>query len=368
MNALLTVLRKTLVFSFYRQNAGLFFAVLMLAGSFLRASDHIALAESAVHSPFMLGLYQTFWGLYTVFATRFAVNTIRQTEVLHLFRLVPTPRRWLGLLTVQYGLLNPVLAYTAFVGWISWQQGTQGSSLQLLAGAVFMLVVPVFWLDYALRTPTRQSGMIRFGVNWHERFTTPYPLFFIRHLGTNQPVMLFMTKGGTCLLTLGILALYPTDDYDSRLLALGALLTALIHSTLVYHLYQFEHERLSLLRNLPILIQKRLLNYALVFALLLIPEAILLVRYWPTGVSVGTLAGSWFFSHSVLLLQFALLLPRHRSPDRLMPLLSGLLLIFFLCIMYQLPVWGLSLVSWFVASAVFTRFYLKSVWITEATD
>ncbi|MBC8151384.1 MAG: hypothetical protein H7Z72_00580 [Bacteroidetes bacterium] len=367
MNALTTVLRKTIVGPFYRQNAGLFFVVLMLAGSFLRAGDHVALAEAAVHSPLMLGLYQAFWVLYTVFATRFAVGVIQRTDILYQFRLIPMPRRWLGWLAVQYALLAPILAYTAFVGWISGQQGTTGSTWQLTAGAVVMLISPLFWLDHTLRTPNRQP-LVGFGGGWHNRFTTPYLLFFIRYLTKNQLMLLVLTKGGTGLLMLGVLNLYPTDDYDIRLLNLGALLVGVGHSTMAYHLYQFEHERLALLRNLPVQNSRRLLHYAVVMAVLLVPEAILLLRYWPIGVSLGALAGVWAFGHSVFLLQFTLLLPRHRSLDQLMPVVSGLLLLFFLCIMYRLPGWGLSLFNWLAATVLFIRFYLKSVWVTEAPE
>lgn len=368
MKALLTILRKTLVYPFYRDNAGLLFAVLMLAGSFLRAGDHIALAEAAVHSPIMLIGYQALWLLYTLFATRYAVGVIRRNDVLYLFRLVPTPQRWLGLVTVQFLLLNPVLIYTAFVSWISGQQGTVMSTIQLATGYAAMLILPIFWLEHTLRTPNRQPLTARFRGRWHEWFTTPYQLFFIRHLIKNQPVGFFLTKGGTVLLTLGILNLYPTDDYDTRLLLLGALVVAIIHSTIAYRLYQFEHERLALIRNLPIPAQKRLLNYALIFAVVLVPEGVLLVRYQPTGVTLETVLGVWAFGLSVLLLQFTLLLPRHRSIDQLTTLLFSLLLGFFLGIMYRLPGWGLAVFNGLVASVVFFRFYPKSVWITEATD
>ncbi len=368
MNALPTVLRKTIVEQFYRQNAGLFFVVLMLAGSFLRAQEHIALAEAAVHAPFMLGLYQVLWLTYTLFATRFAVGVIRQTEVLYYFRLVPTPRRWLGLLVVQFVLLDPILLYTAFVGWISVEQHTGPSTIQLIAGAVLMLVLPVFWLDYALKTPNRQSLTANVGAAWRERFTTPYPLFFIRYLLSDQPVLFFLTKAGSVLLMLGILNLYPTDDYDVRLLALGLLFVAVSHSSMMYHLYQFEHERLALLRNLPVPVSRRLGTYALIIALLLLPETILLVRYQPDDLSMGVIASVWAFGHSLILLLFTLLFVRHRQPDQMLPVVFGLLLVGFLTIMYQLPLWALSVLGWVMATGIFTRYYPRSTWETASPD
>lgn len=368
MKALPTVLRKTIVEQFYRQNAGLFFVVLMLAGSFLRAQEHIALAEAAVHTPFMLGLYQMLWLAYTLFATRFAVGVIRQTDVLYYFRLVPTPRRWLGLLAAQLVLLTPILVYATFVGWISVQQRTGLSTVQLIAGAVLMLVLPVFWLDYALKTPNRQSLTANVEAAWRERFTTPYPLFFIRYLLSDQPVLVFLTKGGTVLLMLGILNLYPTDDYDVRLLALGLLFVAVSHSSMMYHLYQFEHERLSLLRNLPIPVSRRLGTYALIIALLLLPEGILLLRYRPIDLSIGVIAGVWAFGHSLMLLLFTVLFVRHRQPDQMLPVVFALLLAGFLTIMYQLPLWGLSVLGWAIAIGLFTHYYPRSTWETASAE
>ncbi len=368
MNVLPAVLRKTIVGQFYRQNAGLFFVVLMLAGSFLRLPEHMALAQAAVHTPFLLGLYQTLWLVYTLFATRFAVGVIRQTEVLYHYRLIPTPQRWLGLLAVQSMVLLPILAYMAFIGWISSQQHTNLSSVQLAVGAVLMTTLPIFWLDYALKTPNRQPLTTRIRLPWRERFTTPYGLFFIRHLFIDQPALLFITKTGTSLLTLGILSLYPTDDYDVRLLALGALFMALSHSGIIYQLYQFEHQRLALLRNLPIPAGQRLATYALIITLLLLPETILLIRYQPDDLSIGIIASVWAFGHSLILLLFTLLLIRHRQPDQLLPIVSGLLLVGFLTIMYQLPLWGLSALSWAMAGGLFVRYYPQSAWETDSPD
>ena len=368
MNVLPVVLRKTIVGQFYRQNAGLFFVVLMLAGSFLRAQEHIALAEAAVHTPFLLGLYQALWLLYTLFATRFAVGVIRQTEVLYYFRLVPTLRRWLGLGAVHVMLLIPILVYMAFVGSISVEQQTTVSTLQLIAGAVLMLMLPLFWLEYALKTPNRDSLTAAVGAAWQTRFTTPYNLFFIRYLLSYQPLLLFLTKVGTVLLMLGVLNLYPTDEYDVRLLALGILVTAVSHSSVMYHLYQFEHERLALLRNLPIPLSRRLGRYALLIALLLLPEGVLLFRYRPDELSIGVIAGVWAFGHSLVLLLFSILFIRHRDLDRVLPIVFAMLLAGFLTIMYQVPLWGLSCLCWGLAIGLFVHYYPRSTWESTATD
>lgn len=366
MTPVLTILRKVIVNSFYRQNAGLLFVVLLMAGSFMRGQDHIALAEYAVNSPFLLGLYQVLWAAYTLHASRFTVRLFRENEVLYHLRLIPATRRFVSLFITQLLLLQPVLLYTAFVFWISLQTGTPLSGLQLLVGTIGFCLLPLLGYNYSLRhpNPAYRTAVLRERLTrW---FTTPPLLFFPRYLLHRQPVLLFLTKGSTILLLLALLWLYPTDDYDIRLLALGLLVTALSHSTMLYQLYQFEHEQLVLLRNLPISMSKRILQYAALMALLLLPEALLLVRYQPATLSASNVTSVWTFGHSLLLVQFGLLLPRHRQLDQLLPQVFGLLIGYFFLIMYQCPLWVLSSLNWAGGSWLIFNYYARSTWETAS--
>lgn len=367
MMAILTnVLTKTIVKPFYRQNAGLLAVVFLIAGSFLRAVEHITLAEVAIRTHFVLAIYAGIWALYGFHTTRFAARVLNDETILHHLRLIPRPIQWAVLVFTQLQLLLPVLVYAGFVATLAIKAGLWLSLTAILLTMILLATWPLLWYTYILRHPAteRLSGSI--GSWFSQRFTTPYLLFFLRYLLSRQPVLLFLTKTGTLLVLLGLMALYPTDDYDLRLFGLGGLLVALAHITIIYRLYQFEHESLVLYRNLPVSLPQRLFRYMIQTAVLLLPEAILLIRYLPQDQSLWAILSVWAFTHSLVMVQFGLLLRRHRLPDELFPTLFWLLLGGFFTIMYQLPVWLLAMTGWLAASGLFMRYYPRSVWETGA--
>lgn len=362
MKAIITVLTKTIVWQFYRQNAGLLAVVFLIAGSFLRAIEHITLAQVAVHSLFIFAFYLAIWALYTLHATRFFVRAIRQHTILYHARLLPRRIRLTGLYITQLQLLLPVLMYAGFMLVISLQEKTHTASLLLISSVLMLSALPLSWIHYTLLAPNPERAVTRLTTQFGQRLTTPYGLFFIRYLLQHQPILLLLTKVGTLLLTVGILLLYPTDSYDIRLLGLGMVFVAVGHVAVVYQLYQFEHERLTLYRNLPVSLFQRLLRYVFLLGILFLPEGLILIRNAPADLSVFALVSVWMFGHSVLLLQFTSLLKQFRPLDKFLPTLFWFSIGGFFFIMYRIPLWCLAFCGWGVGSWLFFTYYWKSVW------
>ncbi|MFD1143840.1 hypothetical protein ACFQ4C_22110 [Larkinella insperata] len=362
MKALWTVPEKLIVRQFYLQNSGLFLVVLLLGFGFLSSNEHIALATYALHDSVFLAGYVALWLLYTAYVIHFQRQLLHTTNLLQFFRLIPAVKRLSVFYLLNLQLLAPVVLYAGFMLWVGVQQRTTtaNGSLILIAGTLSLLPLP--FIERALHNPNPELFTGYLG-NWlRQTLTTPYGLFFIRYLFREQPITLLLTKAGSCLLTAGILLLYPTDDYDIRLLSLGMLLSAAFHAGVVFELYQFEARQLMLLRNLPLPLARRLLLYGGIQALLLIPEALLLIVRGPETVSLLDLAGVWFLGFSLLWLQFAALLTRHQPRDRFVATLFWPLIAFFLLIMYRLPAGSLASLSIVVATSLFIRNFYRSTW------
>lgn len=177
------------------------------------------------------------------------------------------------------------------------------------------------------------------------------------------------------LIWFGILKLYATDhyqinllrapDYDLRLLGLGTLLVGLGHATVVYEQYKFEHTWLASYRTLPLPDWQRWLRYAGTFALLLLPELILLLFNLPVDKPAVLSVGAWAFGLSLLSLQHGLLLRVYRTPDRTMTYLYIMLIVYFLLIMFQIPLWLLATVNLLASGWLFKRYYWSSAWGEE---
>lgn len=365
MRGLWTLPEKLIVRQFYLQNTGLFLVVLLLGFGFLSSNEHIALATYALHDGFFLAGYLILWLLYTFYTIRFSWQLIQTTDLLQLFRLIPAAKRLLILYLLNMQLLAPVIVYASFVFWVGTQQRTDRMNGTLLLTVGFLSLLPLPFLERALQNPRPEQFAGSLGTWLRQRLTTPYLFFFIRFLFREQPATVFLTKAGSCLLTLGILALYPTDDYDIRLLSLGMLLSAAFHAGVIFELYQFEATQLLLIRNLPLPVWKRWSLYGTMMSLLLGPEAVLLLDKRPTDVPMLATVGVWLFGLSLLLLQFTTLLARHRARDRFILTLFWPLIGYFFLIMYQFSAWLLFLITAITATGLFIRNFYQSAWEPE---
>ncbi len=369
------ILTKTLVYPFYRQNAGLLWIAGLLAGGFMRSSDHIALATYAVSSGLVLALYVGIWLLYTLLATRFAVSMINRYDVLLHLRLVKPLQRWAGLGVAQLLLMGPAVGYAWFVGRIAAQEGQMWAVVAIGASLLLLLMAGLAWYEYALRHPNPVSRWAVWVNRLRSYINTPYGLFYLRYLLNEQATLFWRTKLGTGLIWIGMLKLYATDhyqinlfrtpDYDLRLIGLGGLLVGLGHATMVYEHYRFEHQWLPIYRNMPVANWRRWAGYVGQFALLLLPEALLLLYHLPADQPLWRSLGAWAFGVSLLSVQHGLLFRVHRTPDRSMTVVYIMLIAYFLFIMFRIPLWLLATANLLASGWLFKRYYWTSAWEGE---
>lgn len=366
------MLTKTVIIPYYRANAGLLTVVAVIAGSFMRAQEHIALATYAVHSGGLLLWYFGLWALYMAFATRYGCGVFRTYDLLQHLRLFPAPKRWWALMQMQAALLLPVIAYALFVVKTAVDEKQSWAIYATGMAIVLLIISPLPAYEYVLRHPNPVGWLAGVGSALRRKFTTPYGLFFVRYLLKSQPFLLATTKIGTCLAWVALFRLYATDhahinflrtpDYDIRLLGLAALIVGLSHASIVYAHYQFEHQYLTLYRNMPVSTRQRWFRYVGQFALLLLPEFLLMLREWPVSQPVGAVLAVWIFAMSLLSLQHGLLLRLHRQIRETMTYLYIMLIAYFLLIMFRVPLWFIGGATLAAAGWLFSRYYWRSAW------
>lgn len=367
MISVVSILRKTLVVEYYRLNTGFLFLVLMFAFGILRPEDHIALSAYVFASPFLLVLVFVFFALYhlkTVFFVRQRLLWDSH-DFLYQLILIPQWQRWVLLLYVQVMLWLPVVLYAGFVGYYGWKFGQQKA---VITTFFYILLVPLTGVaayEYRLSRPNPDTKLSAFSGYLNRRFTKPYWSYFILYLFKENPVLLFLTKGFTCFIVLGVCKIYPTDTYDERLLSLGALTIGLVHSVLLLHLYEFEHLQLPLLRNLPLTLRQRATQYFLLFTLLLLPEILFLVRYLPKTVSWLYAIQCWGFMMGLLWLIFGRFLQRHYIMDTLLRQAFYTFFSGFFLVMFRVPAGALTVVTLLLGLWLFQRFYYQSEYIVH---
>ena len=357
------ILQRTLVRVFYLRHAGFLGVTLYLAFGFMRASDHEAIMEAALISPFLLAGFVATWTLYTLRAVSFVRKTLSAPELtfLQTLRLLPGPRRWLLWAGVFWNVLGPVVGYAAWTASVGIKRGATGPVVVVLLSVLVLWVAAIRATDWRLHRP--QPEPLRLPAR---RFMLPYWLFFPAYLTRHRPLIVALTKVVSCLLLTGICRLYPTDDYDERLLLIGLILSVITHAGLCQQFGAFETRNLLLLRNMPFSVWQRLGFYALTYALLWLPEALILLRNWPDSGWPGIESPGpapvfgillWLTGLAWLLAMHSLVYNRPDDVDWWFRRVFAGVIVGTVLIMFGVPVW-----AWFIAGLAVVSFSVRQTY------
>lgn len=293
------ILHLTLVQQYYRQNALFIFVILMGAFGFLSGREHITLIRHALHQPTVLYVAFFFWALHSLKVTAFGLRALalRENEFLHHLHLFSRGQRILAFFLVLFQLIPLTFLYALCMAVVAWQEQKWGTGI---AGILFHLVMCLLGAGLMEMKFTRPDWRLpRFLPRW----SLPFPewSFFPYYLVTRQTVLFFLSKVFSVGLLLIVCVLFPTDDYDVRLLGLGAVLAAFGSTVIFQNWIFYEWRYFDFVRNLPLGIPQRFAKYASVIFLLVLPEWLVLLRNWPWALGWMDLGRVAFLLYGVSL-------------------------------------------------------------------
>lgn len=362
MKTLFSIFNETIIKEYYRQNAVFLFAVLMFAFGFLRAIEHITIIRSALMHPSLLALVFAIWALHAVKVTLFTLRLLesKQNEFLYHARLFPAIKRFGTFCLVQLSLIQLTFLYALAMIKFGIDEQNWLAVVYILLFNMLIVFLGATIYEYRIQRPNAEQVRSKPIQKFFAEFRTPAYLFFVRYLFAKQPVLLLLTKLFGCLILMGMCNLYPTDDYDERLLSLGGLFVAAGHTVICQQYFTFENRFLLIVKNLPLTYIKRLVSFTIAYAILLLPETIVLVRNLPDGVNYGFAGMVLVFVWSMVFLNHHVQYINGISYDAFMQRLFFTGILFLLLIMFKVPVIVITLVNIFIAILVFRKHYFKS--------
>ncbi|WP_367915487.1 hypothetical protein [Leadbetterella sp. DM7] len=349
------ILYLTIVREYYRQNAIFIFAVLMFAIGFLRGNEHLAIINEALRSPFILSCIFLLWILYALKVTLFALRFLsqRSSEFLYHIRLFSPAKRIWAFMNLQFSLIQLAFTYAVLMIGKGILEKTWWAILAIVVVNLVVVVAGALVYEYRIRRPNSRQDVTRKYANLS--FTTPQFLFYPQYLLTRQTVLLLITKSFTAFVIMGVCYLYPTDDYDIRLISLGCLLAAFSQSVILQNLHFFERMYFDMYRNMPVSGLRWFLNYLLTLAVILLPEAVVLARNFPAGPGLadGVLQFVFLFSVTVVLLHYQIFVAGNNESGFQVVFFSGVLLA--ILVMFRIPAWAFSAAGLLLAYGMLKR-------------
>jgi len=297
-----TLFRST-VGEFYRQRAGFFLIVILLAFGFLSAREHVGIAVFLLADKYGMISLAIVWVLYTLMAQIFwnALWSSPGYSFVYHARLLPAARRfsWLGVLAA--GFLIPPLLYGAWIVNVALGEGIFDRSIPVLCIWAGMWLVLILWANRKLSN--QDTAVSKKNVPAALRFKRPVSWVFwtLEWLLREKSLTLLLCKAGSLLFTITTLAYYGTDDYDLRLPAIGLSMAVLANIGLSYEVFHWETNIWPWARSLPISFLTRTGRLILVHFLLLAPDFLLTIRYGYHLLGFDEMSKIFFLQLSVLL-------------------------------------------------------------------
>lgn len=331
------ILQKVLVNHFYAVNAGFFlFAFFVLFGlPYQPLGFHRSLIDGIVRSQAFLGVVMISWVLYLLKCMDYTILQLAEQRQNFLFCLnsQKTKNTYWYLVYVQGCLYMPVLMYAGCIVATALFRHLYLVATEVTLFTIAALMVPAYF--YLLSIQKRLAStrfvfprLVSFHVRKH---LFAIPLFY---LWKERKQMVFVTK----LFSLGVLylfiELYEPDHNDVRPQLLCLLLVAGAHSSIVFQLRLLEEDYMAFSKNLPVTSAKRFLGLLLMFAVLLLPECLLLWRGYGRHFIAADYPQLILFTIALTILFYVTLLLENNTMEQYIPKVFSIMAALFFIILY----------------------------------
>jgi hypothetical protein len=230
---------------------------------------HYSLIIGIFKTPYFMLLVLFAWFLYARKYTTFVSAIIRKPEYafMHVFNQLPIFKRFLLFFFVAFSLLLPILLYAVLIITVGWQQHFK-TSVILITGYLLLLCIAPAIRHISLLKDTSKN--IRKRIQW----IAVYPVILIRYIINQQTILWLSLKLFTCVILYCAAQNNNSFNYDAASIFIFFNFGIIAHGVLIFRTREFEEKYLSFYRGLQVSLLKRLLEYALVYFILLIPEFI----------------------------------------------------------------------------------------------
>jgi hypothetical protein len=304
VNSATNVVYKILAREFYRLNSGFFLFIGTLTFGFMSGIEHKALAEYFVSAPYLILIPVSVWIFYAGKILSFNTSQIylpRNRALFHIPFLSPGDQ-WI--ITSQCFLLQflPALAYGAFLSAVALRMdGYQsvlliGMTLFCCCAAGSAIMIKLFHRPHREQSVSALKGFLD---NYYQK---PILQFYAEWLLRERTLQVAGIKLFNGALIWAICRLYAVENYDWRLMAMVLSACGIANLPLIFHLVRFEHIHISWIKNLPVGLPQRYLHLTTVAIAFLIPEWVVLVKYFPENLNMNWMVLTLVYAMSISLL------------------------------------------------------------------
>lgn len=361
------ILFRSFVKPFYRENAAFFVFVFTVMFYIVGMVDGAGLFE--YHQTLVTGMLKNYgfllfvfaaWFLYTRKIVAFITGVMHRPEYtfLCIYNCLDKAKQFTLFFLIEVWLLLPVLLYSVFIVITGWRQHLYLPVLLVVVFLLLLCFLAALRHVYVLNNLYKKPVLPRIKVKGWLELSSAYPVILLRFVANQQKIMWIGLKVFTCSLLYLIARNNTLSSSDIHLTFLFFNFGVFANGVLVFRIREFEETYLTFYRGVPVSLLKRLLEYALVYFILLLPEFITAGLLAPVHLQYSDAIQFSLCGYSLLLLMNSITFLQSFSAKEYLPVL---LLIFSIQYIFLMAV-GLTflyLLLLVFAIVLFLRGYYK---------
>ena len=320
---------------------------------------HFTLIRAMLTDGKFLAFVLIMWLMYALKCEQFIMDKLQGKDYAFVFilNIKKTAFVFARMLQVQLMLLLPVILYGLICIWIGimhqWYMNT----------VIIVLFMVAISLTGAWRYERliRKNGITRFRSLLTINFPFPkglYTHFIFRYIFTRRKILFLTIKIFSCLFLFGMLLNHAKDDTDMRMFLLFYSFGLIGHGVLIYKIRQMEEAGLSFYRGLPVSLSSRMIQYALLYLIFLVPEIIIIMLMTPGHLNPAHALLLIFFGWGILLLLNSILFIRLMKPFDYLKIVSGIYLMIFIAVLTGLTV-PFAICLFLISIYLFSHYYYR---------
>lgn len=353
MSAVLSLLIRSLATPFYKSHAGVFLFVFFVMFGVVESSQvvfyHQSLIYGMLSTVVFLAVVLGVWFLYQLKVLLYFLKLLNQKEyqVLSHLALLSKSKSFLCFSALNFLTFLPIFIYSIAIYILALHEGFYRQGLLILLVQVFLVAATAFVLTLHVHRRHIPAPFIipKLSITIFKGQLGIYWSYFLHR----EKISIALSK----LFSIALIYIVKetlTKGDDFRIVAIAWLFAVLSHTFLVMKLKSFEDQRLSWIRNLPIERLRTYLSYFLLYAILFIPESIVLLGTIGRGVTVFQLPLLTLLSSGFLICIHVYLFKIRLNPNSLM---NFIFVLFIFCFMMVLSKLILPLILFLLISPAF---------------
>lgn len=321
--------------------------------------EHTALAQSFVSSPQLMLVPAAVWAIYLIKIINFNSQRLALPENTFVFdlNLLPAASKLSAAVLMIISQFIPAILYGLFLVLMAIKFNFIWSAVQAILFLLIFIVAGSATFLFNIRRPQIEKRISFLKKFFDYRYTKPLIQFYIEWVIRREPLLSFGTKVFSCALLFAVAKLYEAESYDWRLMAMGIVIAFSSNMMIILQLHEFENFHFTLLRNLPLTLTRRFLNYFLVFVVVCFPEIVFIIKYFPQNLSMVDLLSVVALGVSIGVFLYTLLLV-DLGKENFSRAVFLYLIVLILSILFKIPAYALAMINLVTGVVIFnSRYY-----------